>query len=72
MVSNPYLGIEEWFEPGSEIMIVHDAAEAISVYRELVSRPSLRKELASRARERVLREHTYAHRAHQLLHAVQI
>jgi hypothetical protein len=67
IVSNPYLGVEEWFEPGREIMIVNDAAEAISVYRELVSSSSFRQELAGRAHARFLCEHTYAHRAAQLV-----
>jgi glycosyltransferase involved in cell wall biosynthesis len=67
MVSNPYLGIEEWFEPGREILVVHTADEAVATYRELLANPSLRKELANRAHARFLREHTYAHRAHQLL-----
>jgi glycosyltransferase involved in cell wall biosynthesis len=71
MVTNPYLGVEEWFEPGREVIVVHDAAETISIYRELLSRPSLRQELASHAHERFLGEHTYAHRAQKLLHIVQ-
>jgi hypothetical protein len=71
MVSNPYLGVEEWFEPGREIMIVHDADEAISVYRELLSSPSLRQELASLAHARFLSEHTYGHRAQSLIHVLR-
>jgi glycosyltransferase involved in cell wall biosynthesis len=67
MVSNPYLGVEEWFEPGREILIVHGAEEAVATYRELLGNPTLRHELANRARARFLREHTYAHRARELL-----
>src|SRR5207248_11209804 len=36
MVSNPYLGIEEWFEPGREVLVVHDEQEAISTYKLLL------------------------------------
>jgi len=66
MVSNPYLGIEEWFEPGREIIVVGDAQEAISTYRRLLADPGSRRDLGARARKRVLAEHTYAHRAAQL------
>ncbi len=70
MVSNPYLGIEEWFEPGSDVLVVHTADEAIATYRELLGHPSLRHELAARAHERFLAEHTYCHRARQLLNVL--
>jgi glycosyltransferase involved in cell wall biosynthesis len=67
MVSNPYLGIEEWFEPDRELLIVHSADEAITAYRELLAHASLRAELGACARQRLLKEHTYQHRATQLL-----
>jgi spore maturation protein CgeB len=67
MVSNPYLGIEAWFEPDREVVIVSSASEAIATYRSLLRDPATRRELGARARARVLAEHTYAHRARQLL-----
>jgi hypothetical protein len=67
MVSNPYLGIEEWFEPGREVLIVHDTLEAVATYQQLLRDSGSRKELGSRARERLRGEHTYQHRAQQLL-----
>jgi spore maturation protein CgeB len=67
MVSNPYLGVEEWFEPGREIIIVHDQEQALDAYKSLLQSESMRKELGARARQRLLAEHTYAHRARQLL-----
>ncbi|HXR12904.1 MAG TPA: glycosyltransferase [Gaiellaceae bacterium] len=67
IVANPSNGIERWFEPGSELLVVHDAAEAVSAYRDLLDDPGQAEELGRRARERVLDEHTYAHRARQLL-----
>jgi Glycosyl transferases group 1 len=70
IVSNPYNQIERWFEPGSELIVVHDADEAIAAYRELVDDPAQAEELGRRARERVLDEHTYRHRARQLLQLV--
>jgi len=67
MVSNPYLGVEEWFEPDREIILVRNSAEAVATYRRLLADRSTRRELGSRARERLLQEHTYTHRAQQLL-----
>jgi hypothetical protein len=70
IVSNPYNGIERWFEPGSELLVVHDANEATEAIRELLDDPAHAEELGRRARERVLDEHTYAHRARRLLELV--
>jgi spore maturation protein CgeB len=67
IVSNPYDGIERWFEPGRELLIVADAEEATAAYRELLADPAQAEEMGRRARERVLDEHTYLHRARQLL-----
>jgi hypothetical protein len=67
IVANPYEGIERWFEPGRELLVVEDAGEAVDAYRALLADESLARELGERARERVLAEHTYRHRADQLL-----
>jgi spore maturation protein CgeB len=67
IVSNPHDGIERWFEPGQELVVVSDADEAVAAYRELLGDPAQAEELGRRARERVLDEHTYAHRARRLL-----
>ncbi len=67
IVSNPVEGMERWFEPGRELVVVSDADEAAAAYRELLADPAQTEELGRRARERVLDEHTYAHRARQLL-----
>ena len=67
VVSNPHAGIERWFEPGRELIVVSNADEATAAYQELLADPAQAEELGRRARERVLDEHTYAHRARQLL-----
>ena len=69
IVSNPYEGIERWFEPGEELLVVNDADEALRAYRA-ARRPEPGGGDGRRARERVLDEHTYAHRAKQLLSLV--
>ena len=67
IVSNPYEGIERWFEPGRELLVVSSADEAVAAYRELLDDPAPPRSWAARARERVLDEHTYVHRARRLL-----
>jgi spore maturation protein CgeB len=70
IVSNPVEGIERWFEPGRELVVVQDADEAEQVYRELLADPAAREELGRRARERALDEHTYVARARRLLELI--
>jgi spore maturation protein CgeB len=70
IVANPCEGIERWFEPGSELVVVNDAEQAIAAYRELVADPAAAEEMGRRARERVIDEHTYRHRARRLLELV--
>ena len=67
IVSNPCAGIERWFEPGRELVIAHDADEAVSAYRDLLGDPGAAQDMGKRARERALAEHTYTQRARQLL-----
>jgi glycosyltransferase involved in cell wall biosynthesis len=72
IVSNPYEGIERWFEPGRELLVVDSAESALDAYRELLGDAAQAEGLGRRARERVLDEHTYAHRARQVLELVGI
>jgi hypothetical protein len=67
IVSNPQAGIDRWFEPGEEVIVVSGADEACAAYDELLGDEGRRAELGLRARERVLEEHTYTHRARALL-----
>jgi glycosyltransferase involved in cell wall biosynthesis len=67
IVSNPYAGIERWFEPGREVLVVDDSDSATATYRELLDDPARADELGRAARERALEEHTYVHRARRLL-----
>lgn len=64
---NPCEGIERWFEPGREIVIVRSADEAVDVYRFLLAHDAERRRLGSAARRRALAEHTFRHRAAQLV-----
>ncbi|MEP7284864.1 MAG: glycosyltransferase [Chloroflexota bacterium] len=71
IVSNPYLGIETWFEPGKEIIVIQDRDEAVDRYRWLLNHASERHAIGAAARQRVLQEHTFRHRACQLVEIVQ-
>jgi len=46
------------------------AGDAVAAYRELVEDPGQAEAMGRLARERVLDEHTYAHRARRLLELV--
>lgn len=71
IASNPVKGIEEWFEPGKEVFVVQDGGEAIELYQWLLSHSEERRQVGEAARGRVLREHTYRHRANQLLGQIE-
>jgi spore maturation protein CgeB len=72
IVSNPYEGLERWFEPGRELLVVSSAEEAVDAYRELLDDPGAAEAMGARARERVLDEHTYVHRARRLLELIGV
>jgi hypothetical protein len=67
IIANPYMGIEEWFEPNKELFVVYSQEEAIDRYRYLLAHESERLAVGRAARERVLKEHTFRHRAQQLV-----
>jgi hypothetical protein len=67
IVSNPYLGVETWFEPGKEINVIHSREEAVERYRWLLAHDTERRAMGAAARQRVLGEHTFRHRAQQLV-----
>ncbi len=71
IVSNPYLGLETWFEPDREIVVIHSREEAVDRYRWLLDHPDERRAIGAAARERVCKEHTFQHRARQLVEIVK-
>lgn len=64
IVSDRWDGIERYFEPGREILLVDSTDDVDWVLRSIEE--SERRAIAERARARVLREHTAAVRAEQL------
>lgn len=71
IVSQPYNGIEKWFDIGQEMIIVNSAEEAIAAYRQLLNSAEERDRMAGLARTRVMNEHTFRHRARQLVGIIQ-
>jgi len=72
IVSQPYEGIQEWFKVGQELLVVGSAGEAEAVYGQLLGDTQTAEELGRRARERVLKEHTFHHRAREVAAAVRM
>ncbi len=71
IVSQPYNGIEEWFEVGKELVVVRDENDATETYQRLLSNEEEREKIGKRARERVLKEHTFKHRAVELINIIR-
>lgn len=53
-------GIEDYLEPGEEILVAHDTQDVIDYVRSLT--PEMALSIGKAARQRVLSQHTYAHR----------
>lgn len=71
IVANPYDGLKEWFEPNKEIIIINSAEEAIERYQFLLKNDSERRTIGQAARERVLKQHTFRHRARELVQIIK-
>ncbi|RKX53253.1 MAG: hypothetical protein DRP50_06140 [Thermotoga sp.] len=67
IVSQPYNGIEEWFEIGKELVVVESEEEAVETYKWLLNDNAERERIGKRARERILKEHTFQHRANEIM-----
>ncbi len=71
IVANPYAGIEEWFEPDKELVIVNSADEALDRYEFLLRNDTARQAIGKAARQRVLKQHTFRHRAKELVNIIR-
>ena len=71
IVANPYKGLEEWFEPNKEIIVIDSAEEAIDRYTFLLKNDKERETIGQAARDRVLKQHTFRHRARDLVRIVK-
>ncbi len=71
IVANPYAGIEEWLEPDKEVIIVNSADEALERYQFLLRNDRARQQIGAAARERVLKQHSFRHRAQELVDIIR-
>ena len=71
VVSDPYNGLEEWFDLGKEMYMVENTQEAIDIYKWLLDSEDDREKTAKLARERVLKEHTFRHRGNELINIIK-
>jgi glycosyltransferase involved in cell wall biosynthesis len=71
VVSNPYLGVETWFEPNTELISIANADEALDRYRYLLAHDAERRAIGEAARRRVLAQHTHRHRARDLVEIIR-
>ena len=65
IISDVWDGIEKFFNPGREILLVRKAAEVTAILEELPDRE--REQIGTQARERVVSEHTAGRRAEQFI-----
>jgi spore maturation protein CgeB len=68
LLSDSWDGLDEFFEPGREILVAATAAEVLEALS--MPRDELRR-IGSAARERVLAEHTADHRSQELIHLLE-
>ena len=71
VVSAPSVAIPNFF-PHDEVPVVHDEQESEWVLRALVNSTQLRDRMVHRAQRRIWGEHTYTHRAAEVLGAAGI
>jgi len=64
ILSDPWPGLEEFFTPGREILVARNSQTVLGYLRDCDA--AYLRQIATRARARVLSQHTAAHRACQL------
>jgi len=64
VITDAWDGVDEFLDPGTEVLVARDGVEVAEHLRDLT--PARARAIGSTARERLLREHTYAHRAEQV------
>lgn len=64
LLTDAWKGIEDFLEPGQEVLVAHNGNDVITHLERLEHRRA--RQIGEAARRRVLAQHTYAHRARQL------
>lgn len=64
IITDHWVGIEQFLEPDSEILVARNGAEVMAHLRGLTRKRA--QQIGHSAQQRILAHHTYAHRAEQL------
>ena len=64
LLTDAWEGVEQFFEPGAEVLVAHDGAEVAEHVRSLT--PARARAIGERAYRRALADHTYTQRARQV------
>jgi len=64
LITDHWEGIDQFLEPGKEVLVAHNGQEVASLLEDLT--PERARAIGEAARQRMLREHTYDHRAVEL------
>ncbi len=70
LITDPADSLEELFKDGEELVIYHDENELISKIKYYLDHEDERIKIAQKGREKVLKYHTYHHRAEQIVNTV--
>ncbi len=71
MVSCPYNGIEKWFVPGKEIVVLSENERPQDIYSSLLDDEESLKKIGEAARRRVVLDHTYKQRATEIMTSIK-
>src|SRR5690606_25537502 len=63
LIMDAWAGIELFLDPGREVLLAHSGQEVVEHLRSLDQKRAHR--IGNAARQRILREHTYRHRAEE-------
>jgi len=67
LITDHQSAVEELFEPGREVITYREVEEIPELVGFYLGNERARKEIAGRAHERVLKEHTYVHRVQRMI-----
>ena len=70
LITDAWEGIADFLEPGKEVLVARDGLEVAEHLKALT--PERARALGEAARERVLAEHTYSHRAEEVDRVLQM
>ncbi|CAN5563481.1 glycosyltransferase [soil metagenome] len=64
LISDNWVGMELFLEPGKEVLLAENGEEVAAILKDLNTEKA--RKIGEAARKRMLKEHTYAHRAEKL------